>query len=292
MLERLLGEDVELVITRSQEPARIKADPGQIEQVIANLAVNARDAMPRGGRLTIETRNIDIDGEFGRQHGMTVEPGAYAVLAMSDTGIGMDEATRRHMFEPFFTTKGPGKGTGLGLSTVYGIVKQSDGFIVVQSEVGYGSCFTIYLPHVAEACGIRRGSAGISLRHGGETVLVVEDVAGLRRLITRMLESSGYTVLAAATGDEAVCVLEQYEQSVHLMVTDVVMPGMSGPDLAERGRRIRPEMKVLYMSGYTDDVIVRHGVLEEGMAFVSKPFGTAELVRTIREVLDAPAQTP
>jgi two-component system cell cycle sensor histidine kinase/response regulator CckA len=286
MLRRLLGEDVDLVMKPSQEPATVKTDPGQIEQVIANLAVNARDAMPRGGRLTIETMHVDIDEEFCRQNGTAGPPGSYVVLALTDTGIGMDEATRRQMFEPFFTTKAPGKGTGLGLSTVYGIVKQSGGFILAQSEVGHGSCFTIHLPLVSDVPSGTRARSSVALRHGNETVLIVEDVIGLRRLIARTLESAGYNVLTAATGDEALRLLEQYENPVHLMVTDVVMPGMSGRDLAERLEQIRPGMKVLYMSGYTDDVIVRHGILEEKMPFVSKPFGTMDLLRTIRDVLD------
>jgi len=202
----------------------------------------------------------------------------------------MDEATRRQMFEPFFTTKAPGKGTGLGLATVYGIVKQSAGFILAQSEVGHGSCFTIHLPLVSDVPSGTSARSSVALRHGNETVLIVEDVIGLRRLIARTLESAGYNVLTAATGDEALRLLEQYENPVHLMVTDVVMPGMSGRVLAERLERIRPGMKVLYMSGYTDDVIVRHGISEEKMPFVSKPFGTMDLLRRIREVLDVPAQ--
>jgi DNA-binding response OmpR family regulator len=229
----------------------------------------------------------ELDEEYRRQHGVAADSGAYAVLAISDTGCGMDDATRRQIFEPFFTTKGPGKGTGLGLSTVYGIVKQSGGFIGVDSKVGGGSCFTVHLPHVAEVAGSKRGGPSMAPTNGTETVLIVEDVIGLRRLITRTLESAGYKVLTAASGDEALRLLEQYQNPVHLMVTDVVMPGMSGRDLAERLDRTRPEMKVLYMSGYTDDVIVRYGVLEDGMPFVSKPFGTVELIRTIREILDA-----
>jgi PAS domain S-box-containing protein len=286
LLRRLLGEDIDLVITPTVESTSVKADPGQIEQLIVNVAVNARDAMPLGGKLTIETRNVDIDEAFGDEHGMPMTTGLYLALAMSDTGIGMDEATRRHIFEPFFTTKGLGKGTGLGLSTVYGIVKQSDGFISVESEPGLGSCFTIYLPRVADMPGARQGRVSVAPTHGTETVLVVEDVVGLRDLITRVLELAGYRVLTAATGEEALRVLAQYEDPVHLMVTDVVMPGMSGRSLARQLDRIRPAMRVLYMSGYTDDVMLRHGLSEEGMQFVSKPFGTTELVRAIRKVLD------
>jgi PAS domain S-box-containing protein len=286
LLRRLLGEDIDLAITPTVESTSVKADPGQIEQVIVNVAVNARDAMPLGGKLTIETRNVDIDEAFGDEHGMPMTSGLYLALAMSDTGIGMDEATRRHIFEPFFTTKGLGKGTGLGLSTVYGIVKQSDGFIRVESEPGLGSCFTIYLPRVADMPGARQGRVTVAPTHGTETIVVVEDVMGLRGLITRVLELAGYRVLTAATGEEALRVLAQYEDPVHLMVTDVVMPGMSGRSLARQLDRTRPAMKVLYMSGYTDDVMLRHGLSEEGMQFVSKPFGTTELVRAIRKVLD------
>jgi CheY-like chemotaxis protein len=209
------------------------------------------------------------------------------MLAVSDTGVGMDEVTRGRIFEPFFTTKGPGKGTGLGLSTVYGIVKQSDGFIWVYSEVGQGTSFKMYLPQVAEVVSSKRRTPTVAPAHGTETILIVEDLGGLRNLTKRMLESAGYTVLTAVNGEEALLLLERHEERVHLMVTDVVMPGMSGPDLAERFDGIRPGMKVLYMSGYTDDVVVRHGVLDEGMPFLGKPFTVTELTRKIREVLDA-----
>jgi PAS domain S-box-containing protein len=287
MLQRLIGEDIELVVVPTEDLGNVKADPGQMEQVIANLAVNARDAMPEGGKLTIEMRNVEIDEQYASQHSVVVEPGPYVMLAVSDTGLGMDEVTRGRIFEPFFTTKGPGKGTGLGLSTVYGIVKQSDGLIWVYSEVGQGTSFKIYLPRVADvAASNRRGPTVASVR-GTETVLVVEDVAGLRHLTKRMLESAGYTVLTAASGEEAILVLERYKQPVHLVMTDVVMPGMSGPKLAERFDRTRTGMKVLYMSGYTDDIVVRHGVLEEGMPFLGKPFTGVELTRKVREVLDS-----
>jgi len=293
LLRRLIGEDVELVVVPSEGLGHVKADPGQIEQVIANLAVNARDAMPQGGQLTIEIQNVKIDEEYARQHqyahqqGPAVQPGPYVMLVVSDTGMGMDEVTRQRSFEPFFTTKDPGKGTGLGLSTVYGIVKQSDGYIWVYSEVGQGTSFKIYLPQVAEVAGSTRRSPTVAPAHGTETILLVEDVGGLRKLAKRMLESAGYTVLTAANGEEALRVLERHEEQVHLMVTDVVMPGMSGRILAERFDRTRPGMKVLYMSGYTDDVVVRHGVLAEGMPFLSKPFTAAELIRKVREVLDS-----
>jgi two-component system, cell cycle sensor histidine kinase and response regulator CckA len=218
-------------------------------------------------------------------------PGIYVALAVRDTGTGMDEATRRRMFEPFFTTKGPGKGTGLGLSIVYGIVKQSDGFIMVESEVGRGTCFTLYLPQVAEAAGRKPVAPSGAPARGTETILVVEDVIGLRRLIARTLEAAGYKVLTAAGGEEALRMLERYEEPVHLMVTDVVMPGMSGRRLADQLGQLRPELKVLYMSGYTDDVILRHNVVGESAPFVSKPFGMADLIRLIRQTFDAPAQS-
>ena len=287
MLRRLIGEDVNLVVAPTEGLGSVKADPGQMEQVLANLAVNARDAMPQGGQLTIETQNVEIDEQYARQRGAAVLPGPYVMLAISDTGMGMDEVTRGRIFEPFFTTKDPGKGTGLGLSTVYGIVKQSDGFIWVYSEVGQGTSFKIYLPQVAEAASSKRRSPTIASAHGTETILLVEDVGGLRLLGKRMLESAGYTVLTAANGEEALLLLERYEKPVQLMVTDVVMPGMSGRILAERFDATRPGMKVLYVSGYTGDVVVRHGVLDEGMPFLGKPFTAVELTRKVREVLDS-----
>jgi nitrogen-specific signal transduction histidine kinase/CheY-like chemotaxis protein len=287
MLRRLIGEDIDLVVVPAEGLGSVKADPGQMEQMIANMAVNARDAMPKGGKLTIELQNVDIDEQYARQHGVAVLPGPYVMLAISDTGIGMDEATRGQIFEPFFTTKGPGKGTGLGLSTVHGIVKQSNGFIWVYSEVGQGTSFKIYLPQVAEvADGQRRGPTIASAR-GTETILVVEDVGGLRNLVKSMLESVGYTVLTATDGEDALRLLEDYKEPVHLVLSDVVMPTMGGRILAERFGRTRPEMKVLYMSGYTDDVVVRHGVLDEGMPFLGKPFTVVDLTRKVREVLDS-----
>jgi PAS domain S-box-containing protein len=287
MLRRLIGENIDLVVVPTVGLGRVKADPGQMEQVIANLAVNARDAMPQGGKLTVEMQGVDIDEQYAHQHGVVVKPGPYVMLAISDTGVGMDDVTRARIFEPFFTTKAPGKGTGLGLSTVYGIVKQSNGFIWAHSKVGHGTSFKVYLPQVAEVAAGKRHSPTVAPGHGIETILLVEDVEGLRRLAKRMLESAGYTVLTAANGEEALLLLERYEQPLHLMVTDVVMPGMSGRTLAERFDATRPGMKVLYMSGYTDDVVVRHGVLDEGMPFLSKPFAVVELTRKVREVLDS-----
>jgi two-component system cell cycle sensor histidine kinase/response regulator CckA len=291
LLRRLIGEDIDLVVVLAEGLGNVKADPGQIEQVIANLALNARDAMPQGGQLTIETRNVEIDEQYGRQHGVAVQPGPYVMLAISDTGMGMDEITRGRIFEPFFTTKAPGKGTGLGLSTVYGIVKQSDGFIWAYSEVGQGTSFKISLPQVADVAGGKRHRPTVASARGTETILLVEDVEGLRKLAKRMLESAGYTVLLAANGEEALRFLERDKEPVHLLVTDIVMPGMSGQNLAKRLERTALGTKVLYMSGYTDDIIVRHGVLDEGMPFLGKPFTAVDLTRKVREVLDSQADT-
>jgi PAS domain S-box-containing protein len=292
MLRRLLGEDVELVITPSAGPATVKADRGQIEQVLANLAVNARDAMPAGGRLTIEASHVDIGGDHATSKGYEVADGPYVVLAVRDNGTGMDPATRAQIFEPFFTTKGPGKGTGLGLSTVLGIVEQSGGWLDVESAVGAGTCFTIYLPYVPDAANPRRLSTQPDSARGTETVLIVEDVVGLRRLITRTLESAGYTVLAAASGEQALELLEQYEERVHVLVTDIVMPGMNGRILSERVCADRPEIKVLYMSGYTDDVTLRSGIVTADTPFISKPFGMADLIRKLREVSAGVPRSP
>jgi CheY-like chemotaxis protein len=287
LLQRLLGEDIDLVLVPAPGVGSVKADPGQIEQVIANLAVNARDAMPQGGQLTIETQHVTIDEDYARHHGVEATPGSYVALVVSDSGIGMDEATRGRIFEPFFTTKGPGKGTGLGLATVYGIVKQSQGFIWVYSEVGQGTSFKIHLPQVAEAAGAAHAKPTVGAVTGSETILLVEDNPGLRKLATRFLEPAGYRVLGAATGEEALSLLEHHEAPVHLLLSDVVMPGMSGRQLAEQLVQMRPETKVLYMSGYTNDTIVRHGVLDAHVSFLGKPFTATTLLQKVREVLDS-----
>jgi PAS domain S-box-containing protein len=287
LLRRLLGEDIDLVVVPTPDASCVKADPGQLEQVITNLAVNARDAMPQGGRLTIETQTVAIDEDAARQQGVAVPLGPYVLLAVSDSGVGMDEATRVHIFEPFFTTKGPGKGTGLGLSTVYGIVKQSQGFIRVESEVGQGTSVKILLPQVTEAAGPERPGPTVVSSSGTETILLVEDNAGLRKLATRLLEPAGYIVFGAATGEEALRLLEGHEKPVHLLLSDVVLPGMNGRRLAEQLAQTHPGIKVLYMSGYTSDTIVRHGVLEARMPFLTKPFTAAALLRKVREVLDS-----
>jgi CheY-like chemotaxis protein len=285
MLGRLLREDVHLVFALTDGLENVRADVGQIEQVVVNLVVNARDAMPHGGTLTIETRNARIDERRSREQGLAAPAGPYVILAVADTGMGMDEVTRRQIFEPFFTTKDPGRGTGLGLSTVYGIVKQSDGLIFVESEVGRGTSFEVCLPQVAEVASPQQPRPTAASTPGTETILLVEDNGGLRKLARRILVSSGYRVLQAADGEEALLVLERYQEPVHLLLTDVVMPGMNGRVLAERVGAVRPGMNVLYTSGYTDEAIVHHGVLDEGTAFVGKPFTAAELLRKVREVL-------
>jgi len=290
MLQRLLGETIHLETVSCSDLGSVKADPGQIEQVIMNLAVNSRDAMPDGGRLTIETGHLELDELTARQHGNAIA-GRYAMLAVTDTGCGMDEATRARLFEPFFTTKELGKGTGLGLSTVYGIVEQSGGHIWVYSELGRGTTFKICLPVVAEEM-VEVGDGPDVLAppiRGAETILLVEDAARVREVVREILEMSGYHILEAQHGAEAIEISQRHQGPIDLMVTDVVMPQMSGRELAQRLAPVRPEMRVLYMSGYTDDAIVRHGVLEAGTAFLSKPFTPDALAAKVRSLLDAPA---
>ena len=288
MLRRLIGEDIELTAVLDLALGPVKADPGQIEQIILNLAVNARDAMPQGGRLTLKTANVTLDQAYVRQH-LGATPGPYVLLAVSDTGVGMDAETRSHIFEPFFTTKGAGKGTGLGLSTVYGIVKQSGGTIWVESAPGRGTTFEIYLPLVEEtaASGELHRALPAPTPGGTETILVVEDEMSVRKLAAEFLGSNGYRVLEAQDGAEALQVCEEHRAPIHLLMTDVVMPGMSGRELAVRLTGARPEMKVIYVSGYTDDAIVQHGVREEGTVFLQKPFSLDALARTVREALDS-----
>jgi PAS domain S-box-containing protein len=290
MLQRLLGETIHLVTVSSPDLGLVKADPGQIEQVIMNLAVNSRDAMPDGGQLTIETGSLELDEASARQHSGAT-PGRYAMLAVTDTGCGMDEKTRARLFEPFFTTKEQGKGTGLGLSTVYGIVEQSGGHIWVYSELGKGTTFKICLPAVEDAVAPDRDGVEVPEppSTGAETVLLVEDAARVREVVREILEINGYRILEAPHGAAALEISQRHEGPIHLMVTDVVMPQMSGRELAQRLAPLRPEMRVLYMSGYTDDAIVRHGILEEGTAFLSKPFTPDALAAKVRSLLDAPA---
>ncbi len=286
MLHRLIGEDVKLDTVLAPDLGKVLADPGQIAQVILNLAVNARDAMPRGGCLTIETANVLLDAAYAGTH-PEVRPGPYVMLAVTDTGCGMDPATQGRIFEPFFTTKGPGKGTGLGLATVYGIVKQSGGSIFVYSEVGRGSCFKAYLPCIEGAAPVprRRGVRG-SRPVGRETLLVAEDDPALRSLLLKTLRNSNYDVLEAVDGLDALRQAEQHSGPIQLLVTDVVMPGMNGRELAERLMALRPDLKVLYASGYTDETVVRHGLLEAEVDFLQKPFTLDNLARKVRAVLD------
>ena len=292
MLARLIGEDIALVTTIAPGLGRVKADRGQIEQVVMNLAVNARDAMPKGGHLIVETDNVELDDEYVRRH-MGARPGPYVMLAVSDTGVGMAREHQRHIFEPFFTTKEQGKGTGLGLATVYGIVKQSGGYIEVDSEPGRGTTFRIYLPRVDAAESAADRAARPAAPAGGtETILLVEDEEGVRELARDILRASGYTVLEARNGPEALLLGERHQGPLDLLLTDVVMPRMSGRELAERMGPLRPDLSVLYMSGYTDDAVIRHGVLGADTAFLQKPFTPAALVQRVRETLDLARREP
>ncbi len=287
MLRRLIGEHIELVSRLDPELGRVKVDPGQMEQVIVNLVVNARDAMPQGGKLTLETRNVEVDESYSRKH-MAQPPGPYVMLAVSDTGVGMDKQTQARIFEPFFTTKEQGRGTGLGLATVYGIVKQSGGWIWVYSERDHGTTFKIYLPLVEESTPARpatQAARPAAVPEGTRTVLLVEDEEALRSLVREFLESLGYSVLEAEGGAQAVALAKRHVGPLHVLITDVVMPGLSGRALAEQVRVARPEIKVLYVSGYPDDAIVHHGVLEPGMHFLQKPFTIDLLARKLQVVL-------
>lgn len=291
MLPRLIGEDILLDLILDPGIGQIKADPGQIEQVLMNLAVNARDAMPDGGQLTIRTANAELDSVFIREHhGSTA--GRYVMLAVTDTGTGMDPETQAQIFEPFFTTKGRDKGTGLGLATVYGVVKQSNGYIAVESERGNGASFKIYLPRIEEPVTTRSESIQAPLNvHGSETILLVEDAEPLRMLAQLFLKENGYQVISAADGAEAQQAAAQALSPIHLLLTDVVMPGINGRVLAERLAPLHPNMQVLYMSGYTDSFVAGHGVLDEGIHLLHKPFTEETLMRKIRELLDAGKET-
>src|SRR3984957_772422 len=287
MLTRMIGEDIDLVMVPHQNLWHVRADSGQIEQVIMNLAVNARDAMPSGGKLTIETSNVTLDEEYARHHA-PLRPGDYVMIAIKDTGIGMESETQSHIFEPFFSTKGP-KGTGLGLSTVYGIVKQSGGYIWVYSEVSRGATFEIYLPRVASVEEVAQIAAPIEhqrVEPGTETILLVEDEANLRYLARQYLEKQGYRVIEAADGAVAMQIAVAHEAVIHLLLTDVIMPGMNGRELAQRISEIRPNVKVLYMSGYTENVVGHNGTLDAGVRLLQKPFNLRDLKRIVREVLD------
>jgi len=288
MLRRLIGEDIDLRTSAEPGLGRVLADPGQIQQVILNLAVNARDAMPDGGRLSIELANVDVDEEMARRHVPEQPPGRYVRLTVSDTGTGIPHHIQPHIFEPFFTTKEKGKGTGLGLSTVYGIVKQSGGFIWVYSEPGQGATFKIYLPRVdAPAEQTPAPQPEVAAHAGEETILLVEDEPAVRDLAQRILRRKGYRVIVASNGREALDLVERQEGPIDLLVTDLIMPQMDGRELAQRLAALRPGLPVLFMSGYTGDTIAQRGVLDPDVAFIEKPFSPEGLARKVREILDA-----
>ncbi len=286
MIRRVVGEDVHLALHLGEHLGHIRADPSQLEQVLLNLVVNARDAMPTGGRLTIETANVELGADYGLNKLAEVPPGSYVSLTVSDSGVGMDEATRSRAFEPFFTTKAAGKGTGLGLSTVYGIVKQSGGFVWIYSEPGHGTAFKIYYPRTEEAHQVIAKPAPLSVVDGTETIVLAEDEVQVRRALRRILERHGYQVLEALDAAHALRLCEEHPGHIDLLLTDVVMPNMSGSELAEGALVLRPQLKTLFMSGYTATAIVDHGMLGAGEAYLTKPFTREELLQRLREVLD------
>jgi two-component system cell cycle sensor histidine kinase/response regulator CckA len=284
MLKRLIGEDIEVVVRSPDDIGRVKADPGQIEQVVLNLALNARDAMPRGGTLLLEVAEVLLDESYARHHAPT-KPGRYVMLAVNDTGAGMDATTQARVFEPFFTTKENGQGTGLGLATVYGIVKQSGGYIWLYSELGRGSTFKVYLPRIEDAAEMPVAQPAPGSLRGSETILVVEDEDSVRELVRRALERCGYRVLIAPTPNQALEIASVETETIHLLLSDVILPQMSGSTLASQIVPDHPGMRVLYMSGYTDSAIVHHGVLSQGTPFLQKPFTAEALARKVRDVL-------
>ena len=284
MLARVIDENVEIVTVLGSGLRRVRADPGQIQQVILNFAVNARDAMPDGGRLVLETRNVDITADDGGRH-PALPPGPYVVLLVSDTGHGMPPEVLEHMFEPFFTTRGQGHGTGLGLATVYGVVTQSGGHVEVESAVGSGTTFRVYLPVADPLSGEEPAGAGPALPRASETVLVIEDAEPLREMVQEILEAEGYRVLSAENGQRALAVAAAHDGPIGVVITDVVMPGMSGPTVAEKLLALRPGARVLFMSGYTDEAMGQHGVLDGATHFIQKPFSADALLRKVREVL-------
>ena len=287
MLRRTIGEDIHLELRLAPQLWPVSIDPTHLDQLIINLVVNARDAMVGGGRLTIETFNVVLDEAYAARH-LEVQPGEYVQLIISDTGVGMSDEVKAHLFEPFFTTKGAGRGTGLGLATVYSIVKQSGGHIWVESQEGVGTTFRIYLPRAWQvASPLHHSPVREAPRRGQETILLAEDHEGVRDMARRVLENAGYTVLTACNGQEALQLANSYEGTIHLLLTDVVMPDLSGKALAEQLTQTRTGLRVLFMSGYTDNTIVHHGVLDDGVTLLPKPFGPAELARKVREVMDA-----
>jgi two-component system cell cycle sensor histidine kinase/response regulator CckA len=290
LLGRLIGEDVQLVTALGQNLGSVRVDPGQIDQVIMNLAVNARDAMPKGGRLTLETSNVDLDASYAQRED-NVNPGRYVMLAVSDTGVGMTPEVKAHLFEPFFTTKGPGAGTGLGLATAHGVVKQSGGFITVYSELGHGTTFKVYLPRVDEAPEPvhKPVDTGPAVKASG-TILLAEDDDFVRTLTLSVLRGAGYTVFEASSGAEALLVVERHPQPLHLLITDVVMPGIGGPELAHRALELRPDLRVLYMSGYTGTGVLHEGVIGPDTPFLSKPFMPDQLLAKVRSVISGGAE--
>jgi hypothetical protein len=285
MLRRLIGEDIDLRLVMGPELGRVNADPGQLEQVIMNLAVNARDAMPRGGVLTIETANVELDESYTGRH-ITIQPGPFVLLAVSDNGVGMDAETRKHLFEPFFTTKGQGRGTGLGLSTVFGIVKQSGGSIDVYSEPGRGTSVKVYLPRIDQPAVLESEHETAAGQGGWETILLVEDDEMVRHLVRETLEREGYRILDAGDGAEARRIVENHSGQIHLLITDIIMPRQGGRELAADLAPLRPEMKVLYMSGYTDQAVIHSGIVDGDTAFLQKPFMPVTLTRKVRELLE------
>lgn len=287
MLVRLLGEDIELTTHFAQPLDAIEMDEGQFEQILMNLAVNARDAMPLGGKLTIETANVELDAEYRTHHAELSDSTRFVMVAVSDTGHGIDETVKAHLFEPFFTTKDKGKGTGLGLATIYGVVKQAGGSVDVSTEVGCGTTFKIYLPSVVgHAAAEEVESANTETPGGHETILLVEDEVIVRRLAIRVLSRLGYEVLHAKDGASAISLVERHAGPIHLLLTDVVMPGMSGPEMVEKIVKLRPEILVLYTSGYSENAISRHGVLNAGISFLPKPYVPHILATRIRQVLE------
>jgi CheY-like chemotaxis protein len=288
MLRRILGDHIQMEISLAPELCPIKADPAQIEQVVVNLAVNARDAMPGGGRLIIKTRHMILQDDYLVGH-PALQPGAHVLLSVSDTGQGMSEEVQAHIFEPFFTTKEPGRGTGLGLATIFGIVKQSGGSIYVYSEEGIGTTFKVYFPCVAEAApALATSKITMAPPSGNETILLVEDHVEVADLVRQVLQGRGYTVLQALTGQEALDVAAHHEGTIHLLLADVIMPGMDGRALAERLSRLRPGIKLLFMSGYIPDSMSRPGDFARNVAFLQKPFSPTTLAGKVRQVLDVP----